>query len=58
MAFFEPFKAPELYLDDEKPTIKSDVYALGVVIYYLCEFQYPFDNVRSAVNHIAPKIDD
>ena len=36
-----PFMAPEVF-DGKAYTLKSDVWALGVLIYYLLTFRYPF----------------
>ena len=39
---YEAYKAPELYNSNEKSSMKADIYALGVIIYQLCEFSTPF----------------
>lgn len=55
---YEAHKAPELYNPGEKCSMKSDLYALGVIIYQLCEYSTPFTSVKSQINYVAPMIDD
>jgi serine/threonine protein kinase len=49
------YKAPELY-EGDKHSIKTDIWALGVVFFQLCELTPPFDDVKSLLSLTPPPI--
>lgn len=44
------YMAPELFDGDfPQPTIESDMYSLGCVLYHICNLEQPFKNTIAAV---------
>jgi serine/threonine protein kinase len=43
---------------DDLPSLKEDIWALGVIIYYLSSFKMPFDSENKKISAIMRKITD
>ena len=42
-----PYYISPEQINDKDPTNKVDIWALGVILYYMCSFQVPFDAKNS-----------
>jgi len=43
---------------DDLPSLKEDIWALGVILYYLSTFKMPFDSENKKISAIMRKITD